>query len=151
PDQELTAENVRQNLLDLAGQRPGLLAGIALAVLLLGAVVFARPAKVAARIAAVWLVFERRLSLPAAWSAAGRPRWQGLGGVLLVTAGAQSFLAALFLLPLAIAGTAAWQELGLLVGLSLVLLGAGALGLGRVAVEGTGQREGQAGTVGTFL
>jgi hypothetical protein len=149
PNQDFTAAAVRQAVLDLAGQRPVLLAGIATLAVLAGAVGLARPAKMAARMTAVRLVYQGRLPLRVAWSSAGKTRWQGFGSVLLFSAGTGLFLVALFLLPLAFEGTAGWHEVALSGGPSLLLLGAGALGLGRVAVELTRPGEAPAGLVET--
>lgn len=135
-----TPEGLREVVAQLAGERPLLAAALFAAAVLLGAAGVAWCAKVAARRAAA-AASGASLSLSAAASFPGRTRGVGFVSACLVTAGVQSYLAALCLVPAAVRGACGWNEAALAGAAAAVLLGAGSLGLGAAGVEGR-RREG---------
>src|SRR5262249_49797003 len=127
-----TAADLHEAVLALGRERPEALVGIAVLVVLLGALAMAGPIKMVARMAAVRAVFgvvpPRGVVRPFTRSL-GRRR---MGSILLATLGTVSFLASIFVLFLAVQEKAAWQEVLRFGTVAVVALGIGALGLGRV-------------------
>jgi hypothetical protein len=141
PPPPLTPAGLQQAVLQLGVSRPAASIILALGAIVLGTWGLSRPAKAAARSAAVQTVFRARLSLRTAWSVAARMGWRGTGSILLLTAGTESLLlTALVIVP-------DWQEgvvrpeVRVLAGLGLTGWGLGALGLGAVAVRSTASSE----------
>jgi hypothetical protein len=151
PGQEMTAANLREAIRTLAEQRPGILFGIAVGVVLLGALGLGRWLKIAARMAAVHAVYGGGMTLKPVWPFASRTRGLGVGSVLLAAAGIELLLVAGFLAPPAFQGSDSWEEAATLGGLGVGLLGLGALGLGAVAVEGQRREGARLGAAGIYL
>jgi hypothetical protein len=135
----------------LAEQRPGVLAAIAAAVILLGPLSLARPLRAVGRMAAVDVVYQLLLSSREAWSFVIRTRWRGLRSILLISAGLQLGAVAALFLSVALRGACPWGQIAAIWAAAIVLLITGAFGLGAVAVEGAGPREERVGTAGVFL
>jgi hypothetical protein len=148
---DLTPEGLRQAVGELAEQNPAALTGLAAAVVLLGALGLGRIVKRVARLAAIRAVFGSAPSLGALRSFVQRSRGRGIVSVLLVTAGVQLALAAVFLGFLAAGETTPWDEVVIPAVLAAVLTGLGAFGLGAVAVEDDPTEEYRKGTVANLL
>jgi hypothetical protein len=146
----LTLESLREAVVDLGEQRPGMLATLAAGVVLLGALGLGRPMKMIARLTAVNAVFGNNLPLRAVWHFARRVRSQGIVAVVLATAGMDLLVVTGLLLLLAFQGACPWREVLMVGGSAVGLLGLGAFGLGAVAVEAT-REEKRLGALGAFF
>jgi hypothetical protein len=146
----LTVADLRRAIETLGSGGPATSLALGLGAVLFGTIGLARPLKAVARSAAVQTVFGTRLPSSTALSSARRLGWQGTGSVIVMTAGIETFLLTLVLLALG------WQDgkfapyLAVLGGLSVVLLLAGALGLGAVAVEGMAETGVPTGGLGAY-
>src|SRR5262249_16005292 len=130
---------------------PGALAGIAVAVVVLGAGVLRGPLKAAARMAAVQAVHQQQLSLRTALAFPRTARGWYFGSLLPAAAGVELYVLAGLLVPLAWRGTCGWEEVLCLGGLAAACLGVGALGLGALAVEGSPGDESPPAVLGPYL
>jgi hypothetical protein len=131
-----TVESVREAVLQLADEHPEQLGLIALVVVVLGALILARPIKMVVRIAAINALYEGKIPLRAARTFARESGNRGLASALVLTAGIDLLLIVGLLVPLVWSGTCSWDEAALPGALGILLLGLGALGLGAVGVEG---------------
>jgi hypothetical protein len=147
----LSLASLREAVLRQAGQSPGLLAGIAAAILVLGAVVLGGPLKLVARMAAVQAVHQQELPLRAALAFPRRTRGRQLASAVLAAGGVELYVLAGLLVPLAWDGTCGWEEVFTLGGAAAVGLGVGALGLGALAVEDPPRQEPAPGVLSTSL
>jgi hypothetical protein len=136
PGQAPSPDGLREAVGRLAAQEPAVLLAIAAGVVLAGAVWISRTVRAVARAAAVGVVFAEKVRMSAARGYVRRVGRRGLGSVALVAGGLVCYLAAGCLAFLAGQGLRPWEEALALAGVAAVLLGAGALGLGVVAVEG---------------
>src|SRR5262249_53757357 len=134
-----------------AGQKPGALAGIAVAVVVLGAGLVGGPLKAAARMAAVQAVHQQQLSMRTAFAFPRAARGWDLGGLLPAAAGGGPYVLGGLLVPVAWHGTCGWEEVLALGGAAAACLGVGALGLGALAVEGPPREEPPPAVPGTYL
>src|SRR5207302_247078 len=82
---------------------------------------------------------------------ARRTRGKGVLSTLLLAAGLQLFVCAGFLAPAALRSDVPWPEVGGLAGAATVLVALAALGLGTLAVEGSGNPYERRGTVGAVF
>src|SRR5262249_12204499 len=147
----LTVPRLREAVLRQAEQNPGALAGIAVAVVVLGAGVLGGPLKAAARMAAVQAVRQQQLSMRTALAFPRAARGWYLGSLLPAAAGVELYVLAGLLVPLAWRGTCGWEEVLVLGGAAAACLGVGALGLGALAVEGPPREEPPPAVLGTYL
>jgi hypothetical protein len=129
-------EDVRLAVLMLNDQNPGALLGILAVALVLGAITMSRPAKAAARVAAISAVYGRAPA-QASREFVRTGGSGGLGSTLALAAGVEVYLATLLLVPLVVEQKCGWQEAAWLGALAVLFLGAGAFGLGAVVA---GQR-----------
>ena len=149
-------ESVHAALLQLAEQRPILLAAIAAATVLLAAPAVGGAARRVSRLAVLSAAFDGKVRFRDVPLRALRPfikatRYRGLGSVLWFTAGVELFLMVGCLVPLASRGTCSWVEVAALAGSMVVCLGLGALGLGAVAVQGSDGDGTRAGAATAYL
>jgi hypothetical protein len=134
----LTAIGLSEAIQTVGTGSPATAVVIGVAATLVGSLGLARPLQAVARSAAVQAAFGAALPWRTAWSSARRLGWQGMGSVLLFTAGIEAFLVTLFRIAIVLG----WQDGAfgppdsLLGGVSVAFLVLGALGLGTVAVEG---------------
>jgi len=149
-------ERVHAAVLQLADQRPILLAAIAAAAVLLAAPAVGGAARRVIRLAVVSAAFDGKIQFRDVPLRALRPfikatRYRGLGSVLWFAAGVELLLVVGCLVPLASRGTCSWVEVAALAGCMVVCLGLGALGLGAVAVQGSDGDGTHAGAATAYL
>jgi hypothetical protein len=151
PGQALTATTAREVVVKLAGERPGMLTGLAVGAVLLGALGVNGLSKRSVRMSVLDVVFGRSGSLSAGAPFARRTRALGLGSVVLLTAGVELFLVMGVFISAALQGTSTWWEVAAFGSGAAVLVSLGALGLGGVAVEGQPLDVTRVGTLGIYL
>jgi hypothetical protein len=147
----ITPEARWQAFAALGTQRPLVLVGLAVGVLVLGFLGLARPLRAVTRMAAVHIVFRRQFSLETTWRAVGRTRGRGIVSLLLMTAGIEAGLVGVYLLVLVWRGTMAWSEPALYLIPAVVFITAGAFGVGAAVVEDGRPDEERRSPAGIFI
>jgi hypothetical protein len=151
PGPDMAPERLREAVVKLAAESPGLFGLVAFLTVLAAALGLIRPLKRTGRVAALKSMYGASVPAAATRPFLERTRAAALGSVGVLSAGVVLYLLALAAALFALGQTSSWEVVGVLAGFAVALLGLGSFGLAATSVDGGQPEEKQPSVAGAFL